>query len=357
MKLYQKITALLVFLILSNISIGQDYTMRIFVAKPKVKATDNKENLRVRLRSQLEESIASLSDYVVLVEREYIKQIEFRRKSFKRKTDNSNIGASAMIGANYILESVVSEVNFDEGNQKVEKLDKKKNTIYKKVNWNTVSYIVDLELIDVETGEVKYSHRIKTDGLDYELIDYGIEKDALLIKNALTESFTCLNSVLRYMILSSQLVYTPILNISEEKKGKAKKIIVDNGINSPFFTGQKFDILKSYSKEINGANINRLEKIGEAKFRNKFLYNSEFTVSKGGDKIYSALNESTTLYCLPTGIRKMETCNEFLTVAAKSKTKKSFANAKKNVSAETQSKSSSTKSTKNTKTVQRKSGK
>jgi hypothetical protein len=72
------------------------------------------------------------------------------------------------------------------------------------------------------------------------------------------------------MVMSTLLVNTRVLTISKTKKDKAKTILIDGGYNSPFRTGLKFDIVKVYTQEMGGESVERKEKIGEAKYKNKY---------------------------------------------------------------------------------------
>jgi len=337
---------------------SQDQSINIAVASPKVKAVDNKENIRAVIKSEIEKSITALSTYVTLVERDYLDQINLRREKLK-KDDNPNIAASAMIGANYLLESKVSDIVFSDGKKVVEKLIKKRRE-NRYVYWDKVAYTIDFELVDIETGEIASQYRIKSDGLGYEKLERKSPNHAALIGKALNESRQCLSSVIQYMILSTTLVKSRILDVNEFKKDKAKKILIASGYGSPFRGGLKFDIVKVYNQEMGGESLTRQEKIGEAKFKEKFKSLSLCSVSDGNKEVLKAFNDGVALYCVPKDLKYMESCNLFLGVKSKQTNAASFKNALKNSpkpsDKKKDSKSKSTKRTKSTKKVIRKKG-
>ncbi len=364
MKTIYKVFIYLAFVSSTMSAIGQDQSINIAVASPKVKAVDNKENLRTIIKSEIEKSIVQISDYVTLVERDYLDQINIRRKRLK-KDDNPNIAAAAMIGANYLLESKVSEVKFDEGKKVVSKLIKGKKTSTREnryVYWNTVEYTIDFELVDIETGEVASQYRMSSDGLGYESLERKSPNHVALMSKALTESGQCMSNVIQYMVMSTLLVNTRVLTISKTKKDKAKTILIDGGYSSPFRNGLKFDIVKVYTQEMGGESVERKEKIGEAKYKNKYDRISECSVSDGEKEVLKAYNEGASLYCVPTDLKHMETCWQFLSVASKVKNAKGYKAAltpspKASSSNKKSSSSSSSTKTKSTKKVTRKKGK
>lgn len=60
---------------------AQDYSININIAKPKVKAVDNKENLRNILFFTINESLAELSEFVTVVERENLELINKKKEA------------------------------------------------------------------------------------------------------------------------------------------------------------------------------------------------------------------------------------------------------------------------------------
>ena len=335
---------------------SQDQSVTIAVASPKVKAVESQENIRAVIKSEIEKSITAISDYVTLVERDYLEQINYRRTKLK-KEDNPNIAASAMIGANYLLESKVSDIVFSDGKKVVEKAIKKgRENRY--VYWDKVKYTIDFELVNIETGEIASQYRMKSDGLGFEMLERKSPNHTALIGKALNESRQCLSSVIQYMLLSTTLVKSRILDVNEFKKDKAKKILIEGGYGSPFRGGLEFDIVKVYTQEMGGESLTRQEKIGEAKFKEKFKSLSMCSVSKGKKEVLQAFNNGDALYCVPRDLKYVESCSLFLGVKSKrdnaAKFKSALENSPKATSSKKDSKSTSTKRTKNTKKVTRK---
>ena len=358
MKYLSKLYISLFFCFFIKISFGQDQSINISVASPTISATDNQENLRSIIKSEIENSIVGISDYVTLVERDYLEQINYRREKLKHD-DNPNIASAAMTGANYLLESKVSLVKFDEGQKVVEKAIKSRRE-NRYVYWNKVNYTIDFELIDVETGEVATQYRMTSDGMGYEMLERKSPNRTELLSKALSESRSCMRNVIGYMVLSTLIVKSRIVDINEIKKDKAKKILIRGGSNSPFRGGLKFDILKVYTQEVAGETIQRQEKIGEAKYKDKFDRLSQCSVSKGEKEVLLAFNEGAHLYCVPRDLKYMETCGQFLFIKSKKNNAANFGKALESSprpSSKKNSKSTSTKKKKNTKTVKRKSGK
>ncbi|MFT6334625.1 MAG: hypothetical protein ACI86M_001513 [Saprospiraceae bacterium] len=358
MKYTSNIYVVLFFCFCTQLTYGQDQSINISVASPKVKATDNKENLRSIIKSEIEKSIVGISDYVTLVERDYLEQINYRRAELKRD-DNPNIASGAMTGANYLLESKVSLVKFDEGQKVVEKAIKSRRE-NRYVYWNKVNYTIDFELINVETGEIASQYRMKSDGMGYEMLERKSPNRTKLINKALLESRSCMRNVIEYMVLSTLIVKSRIIDINEIKKDKAKNILIEGGRKSPFRGGLKFDILKVYNQDIGGETIQRQEKIGEAKYKDKFDRVSQCSVSKGDKEVLKAFNEGAQLYCVPRDLKYLETCGQFLFIPSKKSNAASLDQALKpspKPSTNKESKSSSTTKKKNTKKVKRKSGK
>jgi hypothetical protein len=357
MKYTSNIYFVLLFSFCALVTVGQDQSINISVASPKVKATDNQENLRSIIKSEIEKSIVDISDYVTLVERDYLEQINYRRAELKRD-DNPNIASGAMTGANYLLESKVSLVKFDEGQKVVEKAIKTRRE-KRYVYWNKVNYTIDFELVNVETGEVASQYRMNSDGMGYESLERKSPNREELINKAISESRSCMNNVIQYMILSTLIVKSRIVDITVIKKDKAKKILITGGKESPFRGGLKFDILKVYTQDIGGETIQRQEKIGEAKYKDKFDRVSQCSVSKGGKEVLMAFNEGAQLYCVPRDLKYMETCSQFLVIPSKKSNAASLRGALESSpkpSAKKKSSSSSTTKKKNTKRVTRKSG-
>lgn len=340
----------------STLVMSQDQSVNISVASPKVKATENKENIRALIKSEIEKSISAIPNYVTLVERDYLDQINYRRKKLKR-SDNPNIAASAMIGANYLLESKVSDIVFSDGKKVVEKAIKSRRE-NRYVYWNKVKYTIDFELVDIETGEIASQYRINSDGLGFESLERKSPNHTALIGKALTESRQCLSTVIQYMLLSTSLVKSRVLDVNEAKKEKAKKILIEGGYDSPFRGGLKFDIVKIYIQEMGGESLTRQEKIGEAKFKEKFKSLSMCSVSKGEKEVLKAFNDGEALYCVPKDLKYMESCSFFLGIKSKKGNAASFKSALENSPKPSESKketkSKSTKSTKSTKKVTRK---
>ncbi|MFT4533226.1 MAG: hypothetical protein ACJA1A_001729 [Saprospiraceae bacterium] len=358
MKYLSKLYIPLFLCLFVQITFGQDQSINISVASPKVKATDNQQNLRSIIKSEIEKSIVGISDYVTLVERDYLEQINYRRKKLKND-DNPNIASAAMVGANYLLESKVSLVKFDEGQKVVEKAIKSRRE-NRYVYWNKVNFTIDFELVDVETGEVASQYRMVADGMGYEMLERKSPNRSELINKALSESRSCMRNVIEYMILSTLIVKSRIVDLNEIKKDKAKKILIEGGSNSPFRGGLKFDILKVYTQEIADETIQRQEKIGEAKYKDKFDRLSQCSVSKGEKEVLLAFNEGAHLYCVPRDLKYMETCGQFLFINSKKNNAVNLGKALESSpkpSSNKKAKSSSTSKKKNTKTVKRKGGK
>lgn len=304
-----------------NISAQDDLSVNIAVALPKVKAVDNKNNLRNVIQSELEESLLNNRDYVTLVEREYLYLIERRRKQLKN-SDNANVASSAMVGANYLLESKVSDIKITLDSTYVVKTvsgKKKKYYVFRRM----ISFDLDLELIDIESGEVKFQHRISPTGWESDKQDYAklLDKDHLL-KVAVIDIRDCLDPVLSYMLYMSGIVKSQVIDVNEVKKDKAKKLLVKGGAYSPARKGIKYSILKVYQQEVAGDVINREEKIGEAKIDEVFYHYIQCKVSNGEKEVLTAFNEGARLYLVPTDIKSMDNCNQFLgTQQRRTKTK------------------------------------
>lgn len=214
-----------------------------------------------------------------------------------------------MVGANYILESKVSDVEFLSNKTKVEKQVKKKR-VSKFVFSETVKFSIDFELVNIETGEIDFQYRMNIDGLGYETKEFDMHKNKhLLVRKAMADVKDCMRSVLKYMISSLTIVKSQIVDINDIKKDKAKSILIHGGYNTPWRKGSKFDIVKVYTQEVGGETIEREEKIGEAKYKESYLYLSKCSVSKGKKEILAAFQEGASLYCVPVELKHRPTCS------------------------------------------------
>ncbi|MDF1697378.1 MAG: hypothetical protein P1U56_16160 [Saprospiraceae bacterium] len=304
----KNISILLLFLFISFFGTAQDTNININIAKPKVKAVHNKENLRNNLYYIINEALINQSDFITVVERENLEFVS-RKRGKLSKDDNPRVGAAVMVGANYILESKLSDVEFNDRKSPVKKVVNKK-LVPKYVFSEHVKYTIDFELVNIETGEIDFQYQMNIDGLGYELRpDTLFTAKQKLVDTAMSDANDCIKTVLRYMVASLTMAKSPVVDLAEIKKDKAKTLYIQGGPHTPYRNGSKFDIIKVYTQEVGGETIEREEKIGEAKFKESFTYLTKCSISKGKKEVLTAFQEGATLFCHPVELKHLPTCS------------------------------------------------
>ena len=298
---------LLCILFLPTLMVSQNNSVTIKVTKPKVKALENKENLRNNIYYTINETLIGFSDFITVVEREHLGFLNKRREKLK-KDDNPNVGAAAMVGANYILESKTSDVEFSSKKATVKKMVKGKY-LPRYMFSEHVKYTIDFELVNVETGEIDFQYRMDINGLGYELKnDSTYTFKEKLVSKAMDDAKDCFQSVLGYMVASITETKCPIVQVYDIKKDKAKSLYIAGGPKTPYGKSRKFDIVKEYTQTVGGEQIKREEKIGEAKYNKSYSHLSKCSISKGKKEVLAAYQEGAKLFCVPTEMKHVPTC-------------------------------------------------
>ena len=323
--IYQKIkNYILVVLMLAScqvVNAQYDNPIVIEIATPKVKLVDNKGNLSKTIKSQIQECIFNALPQVHIVDRQYEEYVALKRKNMS-KTDLGLVAVGAL-GANYILESKLSEIT--------EKLD---SASYKKYSDKgklskihlakvTRSYTINMELVSVETGEAVAKAAFTPEGWSYQKFKKSKPRTfETTVHEALVDQKFCFQSTLRYMITNVLPLKLDVIALDEVKKDKVKKILIAGGKSASYNKDLKYEIVKIYQQELGGKKIDRQEKIGEAKFDKNIGKYSVCKVKNGAKEVLVAFNAGDKLYCVPMPIDKAESCSGYL-IASGTRSKKS----------------------------------
>lgn len=344
------IASLLLLCVVSN---AQDNGVHIRVAKPKIKAVDNNYNIGPYIHGSIKRSIANIRDYVDLVDRTDEREIETARKTLKK---NTGLAATAMIGANYVLESKISNVRMSYDSVEVIKDEgKSKKWLYR----CDVGFDCVVEIVSVESGEAIAQQAMNVVGFAFELLNYKylVNKDKLL-REALIDQRECFETQIQYMVLQLNEVKSPIVSMSKVKKEEAKKVLVKGGRYTPVRPGLKYEVIKTYTQTLGGKEVLRKEKIGELKHDYTYEYYTECKVKKGKKEIYAAINAGEQLYAKTKDLKPQDTCDGFLAAGYRANRNKAYKAARKEHKAPTPTDTKNSKSSKKSKTkrkVKRKS--
>ena len=304
---------------IANLGFAQSSNkLNVAISKPKMKATETYTKGNVYLELVMAEAISASSDLVNFVDRSELELINRHRQGGYKKLEG-NQGSAQMEGVEYLLESKVLNVREKWENQchvvKEEFMEKGKKVT--KTTLDTckhssilVSFDMELELSSVETGEVISQRNITPSAWSYEsYIAEPTDEDKTRMRvKAYNDMRQCFHIIWRNNLLKILQPEIRIIDISDERKGKAQKILLAGGRNVNFPSPLTMDVVKKYSEKIGDETIEREEKIGEVELESKFHKYSEWDVKKGKEEIFDAHANGEELYCIPTKMLKVESC-------------------------------------------------
>lgn len=324
--------------------------VRIRVVKPRIKASDNVNNLGNQIHGSIKRAVANIKDYVSLIDREIEEELSISRETLKR---NSGVASSAMVGANYILETKISDIRMSyDSVQVVKDKGKSKKWLFR----CNVGFTCNLELVSVETGETTVQQSVNVKGYAFELINYiYLFNREKLFREALVDQRECFETLIQYMILQAVPVKTPVISISESKKNEAKKLLLKGGRFSPVRSGLKYDVVKVYTQRLGGKEVQREEKIGELKHDNTYEHYTECKVKKGKKEIFAAIEAGDKLYARTKDLKPKDTCDGFLAAGYRAARNAAYKSARAEDPAPSKTKNTKSSKSKSKKKVRRKS--
>ena len=316
------IILVLVFVVGSTqITFGQIIDkMNVAMSKPKMKATETYTKGNVYLEHVMAEAISESTDLVHFIDRSEMELINKHREGGYKKLEG-NQGSAQLEGVEYILESKV--LNFSESWSKhcdvvkeefMEKGKKVTKTMVDSCRHSSilVKFDMEVELISVETGEIVSKRNIKPSAWSYEsFIPNPTDEDKTRMRvKAYNEMRDCFNVIWRNNLLKILQPEIAVIDIPEERKGKAQKIYINGGDYANYPAETTFELVKKYAEKIGDETILREEKIGEVQLEEKFYSYSICDVKKGKEEIFSAFNNGDELYCKPGLMLKLEECGK-----------------------------------------------
>lgn len=222
----------------------------------------------------------------------------------------AGIKANTQLGADYIFESKIYDISSNLNDKTVTKYNKTKP--YKETHYSYVfDFKLDIDVVSVETGESVKKMTLYPNGWYYPGKAHKSENvNELKFKHeAVIDFMSCIEMMIRIMILEIFPIEYPLLDVVEQDKDKIKKVSIAVGNKSIFQKGQKFDIMNAYTQELGGQEIERKEKIGDAKFKESYLGFTVLDIKKGKKELFPLLNgEESNLICVQSKVKTVDKC-------------------------------------------------
>ena len=295
--------------------------MNVAISKPIIEALKMQKEEAIYLNVVMTESMSESTDIVNFINRDELDLIYKHRENGFKNLDISQ-GSAQLEGVEYILESKIVKYNeswdshchvvkeeFMEKGKKVTKTtsDECKHSSI------LVKFDMELELISVETGEVVSKRNITPSAWHYQKYIHtptAGDKRRMRI-SAYNEMRNCFNIIWRNNLLKILKPEIRVIDVANERKGKAQKIYISGGQYASYPLGASFEVVKRYEEKIGEETITRNEKIGEAELEDKFYKYSLCDVKNGKEEIFKALNDGEEIYCIPGKMIKLESCGNY----------------------------------------------